>query len=790
MNCTKVIKKMLKLLVIGIILNSYSCQKNKDEKLADVVKPSSADSVSTTDIGWPREVTANGSKLVYYQPQIDQWKDFKELTAAVAFSLTPKDGKEVLGVASLKTETLVDKDSRNVFFKNIEITDVRFPALDEKLVPKTEQLLKELFPKGGNPISLDRVMADMERNNTPAKGVAVKNDPPPIFYSANPSVLLIVQGEPVLVPVEKTGISYVVNTNWDLFFHKPSKNYYLLVENIWLTSKTLDGKWTKTSSLPKDLNSLPSGQNFDEVKKMIPPPSVKTELQVFFSDKPAELISVAGAPKFVKIPGTQLMYIENTDNDVFADEKDGQYYVLLSGRWFKAKELTGPWSFSTNNLPSDFAKIPKDSPRASVLSSVPGTIEASDAVLLSRVPTTAIVKKTDAEAKAKVHYDGDPQFKPIEGTSMQYASNTQEKVIKVGDMYYLCFQAVWFMSSQPNGPWKVTSSVPKEIYTIPPSSPVYNVTYVTQTNVTDTTVESSTTAGYFGAFIMGAVIGSVLTYGTGFYYPPFMYYGPMYPIYRPWPCTYGIGAVYNPWTGGWAAGRAVYGPYGAAGTSAWYNPATGRYGRSASVQGWYGGRTVASSYNPWTGNYGGTVQNHNAYAQWGHSAASNGHDWVQSGHVTTRRGTVVGYKTSGGKEGVITHHRGGGTTIHTNNNLYAGHDGHVYKRDSNGNWSHYNNGNGGWTQAGTLGASKKSGERIQPAGDKINRDNNLNLQKPDRVLGSPDKPLGAPGHSSTIDGLNHSDISRQRGNVQTRNFQNFQRSGGGRLGGGGFRGRR
>jgi hypothetical protein len=297
---------MLKLLVISIVLNSYSCQKNKDEKLAEVVKPSLADSVSTTDIGWPREVTANGSKLVYYQPQVDQWKDFKELTARVAFSLTPKEGKEVLGVASLKTETLVDKDSRNVFFKNIEITDVRFPALDEKLVPKTEQLLKELFPKGGNPISLDRVMADLERNNSPAKGVAVKNDPPPIFYSANPSVLLIVQGEPFLVPVEKTGISYVVNTNWDLFFDKPSKNYYLLVENIWLTSKTLDGKWTKTSSLPKDLNSLPSGQNFDEVKKMVPPPSVKTELQVFFSNKPAELISVAGAPKFVKIPGNAI----------------------------------------------------------------------------------------------------------------------------------------------------------------------------------------------------------------------------------------------------------------------------------------------------------------------------------------------------------------------------------------------------------------------------------------------------------------------------------------------------
>jgi hypothetical protein len=789
MKCTKVIRMIFQLILISVVLISFACKKDKEEKLAELIKPAVADSLETTDIGWPREITNNGSKLVYYQPQVDEWKDFKKLTARVAFSMTPKDGKEVLGVASLQTETLVDKETRNVFFKNIEVTDVRFPALDEKVTPKMEQLFKELIPKSGNPIALDRVMADLERTNSPAKGVAVKNDPPPIFYSSNPSVLLIVQGEPVLVPVEKTDISYVVNTNWDLFFDKTSKNYYLLVENVWLTSKTLDGKWTRTTSLPKALSSLPSGQNFDEVKKMIPPKSVNVNLEVFFSNKPAELISVSGTPKFTKIPNTQLMYIENTDNDVFADEKDGQYYVLLSGRWFKSKELTGPWTYATN-LPTDFAKIPKDSPRANVLSSVPGTTEASDAVMLSQIPTTAIVKKADAEAKAKVNYDGEPQFKPIEGTSLQYASNTQEKVIKVGDMYYLCFQAVWFMSVKPNGPWKVTDSVPTEIYTIPPSSPVYNITYVTQTNVTDTTVESSTTAGYFGAFIMGAVVGSVLMYGTGFYYPPYFYYGPMYPIYRPWPCTYGIGAVYNPWTGGWAAGRAVYGPYGSAGTSAWYNPATGRYGRSASVQGWYGGRTAASTYNPWTGNYGKTVQGHNAYAQWGHSAASNGRDWVQTGHVTTRRGTVMGYETSGGKEGVVTHHRGGGTTVRTNGNLYAGHDGHVYRKDSNGNWSHYNNGNGGWTQAGTLGSANKSGERIQPSGDKI-RNNNLDLQKQNRVLGSPNKPLGEPGRSNTIEGLNHSDFSRQRGEVQTRNFQNFQRSGGGRLGGGGgFRGRR
>jgi len=787
-----------------------SCKKEKDVDDQKMAVADQKDSTDIADNGWPREITNNGTKLVYYQPQVDSWDDHKEIKARLAFSLTPKDGKQVLGVASLQASTLVDKDSRSVFFKDIKVTDVRFPALDEKKIPEMEKLFKETLPKGGDPVSVDRILADLEKTTSPAKGIAAQNTPPPIFYSSSPAILLIVQGEPVLVPVEKSEIQYVVNTNWDLFFDKTTSDYYLLAENIWLSSKKLDGKWTKATKLPDGLKNLPSGQNFDEVKKMIPPPESGTAPNVFFSKVPAELILVNGPPKFEKIPGTQLLYIDNTENDVFANEAQGQYYVLLSGRWFGSKSLDGPWNYAGNNLPADFAKIPKDSPRASVLASVPGTQEAKDAVMLAQVPTTAIVNKADAEAKAKVVYDGTPQFKPIEGTKMQYASNTQEKVIKVGDLYYLCFQAVWFMSTSPNGPWKVTNSVPKEIYTIPPSSPVYNVTYVTQTNVTDTTVESNTTAGYFGAFIIGATVGAILTYGTGYYYPPYYYYGGLYPIYRPWPCTYGAGAVYNPWTGGWAAGRRVYGPYGAAGTSAWYNPATGRYGRSASVQGWYGGRTAANTYNPWTGNYGQTIQGHNAYAQWGHSAATNGHDWVQTGHVTTRRGTAVGYETSGGNKGVITHRRGGGTTIHTNNNMYAGHDGHIYKRDQNGNWSHYNNGNGGWTQAGTLGGSQRKADKPDlnnlPKRDResglankpLGENNRLgdradNFPKADQTLGRPEKPLGEAGRQNVTRDLDHFENSRSEGEVRNQNFQNFRnnsnfRNNGGQFGGGGFRG--
>lgn len=702
-----------------------------------------------TDLGWPRKVTKDGSSLVYYQPQVGEWKDHKQLTGDMAFALTPKGKQEVHGVATLSCQTLIDKDAHTAYLKNITVSNARFPSLKEDETKQMQTLLVDLMPKEGEPISTDRLIADLDQKKQSAPTVQLKNDPPTIFYNAGPAVLLVVEGDPVLSPVEKTGLEFVVNTNWDLFYEKSKKDYYLLIEKNWLTSKELNGPWKVTKSLPKDMSKLPADQHFDDVKKAVPPPaSPGSAPKIFYSSTPAELIVFKGAPVYGTIPGTQLLYVTNTDNDVFIDNVTKDYYVLFSGRWFSGKDLNGPWLYAGDNLPADFAKIPVGSPKAEVLASVPGTQQAADAVLLAQIPTTAIVNKKEAEAKVKVSYDGDkPEFKPIEGTSLQYAVNTQDKVIKVDEQYYLCYQAVWFVSSSPNGPWATATMIPAAIYSIPASSPVYNVTYVTQTEVSESTVESSAAAGYFGAFIIGVGIGACIAYGTGWYYPPYMWWGPgmFYPVYRPWPCTYGAGYVYNPWTGGFAGGRVAYGPYGAARTSAWYNPATGRYGRSASVQGWYGGRTVASAYNPWTGGYAATSQGHNAYSQWGSSVASRGGQWVQTGHVTTAGGTTAGYRTSTGQSGVI-HTGANGTVIKGDNGTFAGHDGNIYRKNADGNWSQYSNGK--WQQQ-------------------------------------------VGGSGSTRKELDGSAQARQRGQAQTQRFQNYHARG--NMGGGnfgGFRGMR
>jgi hypothetical protein len=745
---------------------------------------------NAADIGWPRELIKEGVRLVYYQPQIEEWKDYRELTGRLAVSLTPKGGQPTLGVASFRANTLADLETRTVVIRNIEISSARFPSVNSAKADQMVQLLRKVFPTEAVTVSLDRVVASVERGKAAVHPVAVKTNPPQIFYSKGAAILLLVEGEPVKAPIEKTKLEFVVNTNWDVFFDKDKKNYYLLNNQTWLTAKELKGPWAVTKTLPKDMTRLPPNQNWDDVKRAVPPPATSAApSQVFFSNTPAELITFKGEPVFSKIPGTKLVYATNTDSDIFVHAEENQYYFLISGRWFRAKQLDGPWSYAGNDLPKDFANIPRNSPKSRVLASIPGTQEAQDAVMLAHVPTTAIVNRAEAEAKAKVVYDGDPQFKQIEGTSLQYATNTQDKVIKFGDLYYLCFQGVWFMSTKPQGPWKTADSVPKEIYTIPPSSPVYNVTYVTQSKPTPTTVESSSTSGYVGMFVIGMAVGAAIVYGTGYYYPPYIYWGPHpYPIYRPYPYTYGVHAVYNPYTGGYRVGNAAYGPYGAVGGSAWYNPATGRYGRAATAQTWYGGRSVAHAYNPYTGGYAATRQGHSPYAQWGSSVATRGDDWARTGHVTTGRGTVAGVETSTGKQGVVASGQRG-TVAAGNNNVYAGKDGNVYKRDSSGSWQKYEDGN--WNHIDTSAAKEQASQRAQTAKDQRSANTTGAATRDATAQQRTAQPRErATVQPETFQGLNHDAQARQRGAQQTQRFQNYQRQGGGGFGGRSAGGRR
>ena len=166
--------------------------------------------------------------------------------------------------------------------------------------------------------------------------------------------------------------------------------------------------------------------------------------------------------------------------------------------------------------------------------------------MLASIPQTARVNKKTMQPPTVAYDGGTPKFEPIEKTTVSRAVNTDKDIIKVGDLYYMCFQGVWFMAKAPDGPWEVTSKVPKEIYEIPVSSPSYNVTYVTVEDDDDEWVTFAAAAAYTGVMIAwGCAV-----WGTGYYYPPYYYGGNLCPYYP----TYGYGAYYNPWTGAYGRG--------------------------------------------------------------------------------------------------------------------------------------------------------------------------------------------------------------------------------------------
>jgi hypothetical protein len=744
-------KLSLRSLLLALAVTTLWIQAIPALLAAEKKNASTASNSKALDPGWPREIIRDGIRLVYYQPQVDEWKEFRELRARVAFTLTPKGGKPAVGIEELSGHTVANLENRTVLIDEIKVTAVRFPSLPDSEEADMEQLLRSTFPGKPITVSLDRLIASAQTSKVSAKSVEVKTDPPKIFVGTAPAILLNVQGEPVLAPIKGLNLKFVLNANWDLFFDPAVSRYYLLVDKMWLTSKSLDASWEIAKVLPSDLSKLPTDGGWDHVKKAVPASALagaKTP-KVFFSSEPAELIVFAGLPVYKKIEGTGLLYATNTDDWVFADAEDGQIYYLVTGRWFRAPKLEGPWTYAGNDLPEDFQDIPADSEAAEVLASVPGTPECEDAVLLAQIPTSAVVNRAEAESKVKVDYDGEAQFAPIKGTSMAYATNSSADVIRLEEMYYLCANGIWFVASAPTGPWKICTEVPKTIYTIPPSSPVYHVTYVTVEKSNEKEVVCSYTSGYYGAYVAGVASETALVWGTGYYYPPYVYPG-VVPIYRPYYATYGVAAAYYPYNGAYAIGGYSYGPYASAGRAAWYNPNSGAYGRAYTQQSPYGGKTSAWGYNPSTDTAWNTQQGHNYYAQWGSSTVTRGDQTVQTGHLSTQYGNTAVAKGQ--------------------NNLYAGHDGNAYKRDDNGDWSKWDNGQ--WQPVtpptNTKGTNQNEQSNLSAQDQQNRRQNGGNTSQPNASPGSQrQKKTGSQTEAkSQTNGENLSTKSGSRGDQE------------------------
>jgi hypothetical protein len=248
-------------------------------------------------------------------------------------------------------------------------------------------------------------------------------------------------------------------------------------------------------------------------------------------------------------------------------------------------------------------------------------------------------------------------------------------------------------------------------------------------------------------------------------------------VYWPYPYyTYGASAWYNPATGSYGRGSAVYGPYGGFARGAAYNPATGRYAWGRSAWGPYGAAASGGFYNLATGGWGGSYHASNGYQSWGQSVVGKGGQWARTGSYSDGRGTVGAIQTSGGGKAVAA--RGsqsqGFVGKSAAGDFYAGRDGNVYKRDqASGQW--YKNNGGSWETV----------NRPTPAPGQEPR---AGQSQADRASSGTQASQGAAANREIQNRLNRDAAARSSGNYNAQRSQAAQKNSG--WSSGGFTGQR
>ncbi len=695
------------------------------------------------ELKWPKELAIKDYTVTLYQPQYDEFRE-NTLEGRMALSVKQKKEDPIFGAMFFKARLATDLETRTAILEKLDIERLMFPGVEDsaKVAQFTQLLIEEIESKDVV-MSLDRITASLsEVEDLKALSVQLNNEPPAIYFRTSPSVLVSIDGDPILKELEGAGFEYVVNTPF--FIVKKGSSYYIKGGKFWYSSSSLSTGYQETKKVPSDIekfanDNLPDDE-LDSISEAI---TEAPDLIVVTS--PSELVMTDGAPDYASIEGTSLLYVSNTTSDIIMDINTQQHYVLLGGRWFASKSLSdGDWHFiEPEQLPTDFSDIPETSDMANVRASVPGTPEAQDALLEQSIPQTAEVDRRNTTVE--VQWDGSPKFEKIKDTDVSVAKNSDKTVLLINGKYYCVDDAIWFVSDEPEGPWVVSDVRPDEVDQIPPESEAYNVKYVYIYESTPEVVY----VGYLPGYTWSYVYGGCVVYGTGYWYRPWYGY-----YYYPRPVTWGFGVHWNPWTGwGFSFGFS----YGWIGWS--FHPYAGWWGPRGYYAGYRHGYHRGYHHGYYHGYRHGAAR---GYAAGYRAANNNVYRNRPSGVRTAQPSTLPANRNLNNKARPSTRP----------NNMYTDRNGNVYERNKNGSWENRNN-------------QPSSRQRDVQSRERSNKQPTTQPQTRDRRRQTSTQPQTRQKQSSSgmspqqRQNLNQSYQNRSRGTQNYNRSNSFSRSGSG-----------
>ena len=304
--------------------------------------------------------------MIVYEPQIASWANQKQLVAFAAASYQAKGAaataKPALGTIKLEADTACRSTNGSSISPTCGSPKSNFSTLPKEQLHEVVAEITKAIPEEDRVIALDRVLAFVDKSAIVPKDVpGLKADPPVIFFSQTPAVLVNFDGDPIWSPIEKNDLKFAVNTNWDVFEHEPTKTFYLRHNESWLKTTDLKGAWTAAGKLPAELRGASGGRELQGSQK---PRCLESRCRPISGRRctSASCRRSSSCCAARRLPARQrakeLLWVSNTESDVFRLGKTGPVYYLVTGRWFSAPDFKGPWTFATPKLPEDFKRIP------------------------------------------------------------------------------------------------------------------------------------------------------------------------------------------------------------------------------------------------------------------------------------------------------------------------------------------------------------------------------------------------------------------------------------------------
>jgi hypothetical protein len=218
-------------------------------------------------------------------------------------------------------------------------------------------------------------------------------------------------------------------------------------------------RWEMELSLDQLLADL----DMNEVEAKLSENLDNTPPEIIFATAPTMLIMIDGDPRFEEIEKTSFERVVNTPYFIVKDIRKGNYYIIGGNSWYISDNFDS-WE-ATTRVPKKLLQIAEEA----MGEDQNGDDASSDE---EDVTPALLLRTSPAEL---LQSDGAPEFKPIEGTSILYVTNTADDILMNIDTqdYYILVAGRWYSSkSLSEGPWAFVDpkKVPEGFSNIPADS--------------------------------------------------------------------------------------------------------------------------------------------------------------------------------------------------------------------------------------------------------------------------------------------------------------------------------